>query len=510
MISADSEPGLGPEADGGWTLVLTHTGRTRFTAPGDPGPADGHLIGTLRWTDEPADLVERRKRITTETVGRWQELHDGLTAEPAERIHARLEHIATVAAHMAPILIYVGERVYRNLGRSSNLPGKSLSFGQPGCVLTELAATAVDRWQPEDACFVACLGALLASGPPVRVEEFNGVQLDPVELEQFLRERLAAYGAPAPERGDAPLGTWLERLAAACAAARDRSLAAGAVAYRVINGINLHKREHLFTVPLAVTDVPAGVLAFLTERTGWRPTPDSALADHVPSAVRLADDLVTGVAPAGFSSGFEEFLHAFLTVTAEAFDADVSMSRGPRSFASLRAEPADDADPLALRTRDFYCCVTPRAAFAARFDGHRAALVRCLSAYSTRMRYNTWHYLPHTLGVESSGQSKRSDWFFAPTMPDVTDWSDQHHAGHVEFGVRYAIRVPFGVDFDGRRLPGLYDLRLLRVAEPPFTVAELRSAAASALLLQQVYQAMTRYEPTVADFHNGWFGSHYG
>jgi hypothetical protein len=130
--------------------------------------------------------------------------------------------------------------------------------------------------------------------------------------------------------------------------------------------------------------------------------------------------------------------------------------------------------------------------------------VRTLAAYSARMRFNTWHYLPHTLGIADRAAS-RPDWFFAPTMPDLTDWSDQHHTGHVAFGVRYAIRVPIGIEYDGRPLPGLYDLRVMRTGAPPFTFGDLRRAVAAGLLLRQLYQAMSGYRPLVTDFGKSWY-----
>lgn len=512
LLGSDSE--IDPKARSGTILELTGTGQVRFTrrATDDGGtPSDAHAIGALTWRNgEPPTLADRRRTAIAEANADWARLRDALAGEPADRITARLAAIAAATVHMAPVLLYVGDRVYSNLGKLSNLPGKSFNLGQTGCVLTDLANTPVAQWSPEDACLIACLGSLLASGPPVRVEEFNGTQLVPDRLEGFLRERLTAYGAPVPERSGLSLGPWLDRLAAACAEGRSRTLAAGTVAYRVILGLNLHKRERLFRDPLTLSDAPDDVRAFMEARAGAA-LPESGPITGGPAIARLAGRIATAPAPAGFSSALEEFLHAYLTTAAESFAADVAMSRGPRSFASLLAEPGEDApDPLTLRTNDFYCCVTPRRAFAEQFDT-RADLVKCLSAYSARMRYNTWHYLPHMLGVQTSDlTSKRSDWFFAPTMPDLTDWSDQHHTGHVDFGVRYAIRVPFGVLVDGRELPGIYDLRLMRTAEPAFSIADLRSAIATGLLLRQVYQAMVESSPVVADFTNGWYRSHHG
>jgi hypothetical protein len=408
---------------------------------------------------------------------------------------------------MAPVLIYVGERVYHNLGKLSTLPGKSMPVGSERSVLTRLRQHPVRDWAAEDACFVACLSVLLDSGPPVRAEEFNGAQLRPETVSRFLLERIAGYGGE-PARAPAPTGLReLTAAAAECRRLRARTLSAGMVAYREISGLTLHKREHLMTAP-TLDDLPRPLADHVARLFGADAGSGPRIDDLAPAAAALAGRLVAGPAPAGFGTGFEAVLHGILAAAAEAFEADVAMSRGPKTFDPLQAEPTVAGGPLALGTGDFYCCVAPRRAFVERF-ADRAELVRALSAYSARMRFNTWHYLPHTLGIVER-EPGRDDWFFAPTMPDVTTWSDQHHTGHVTFGVRYAIRVPFGIDVDGRPLPGLYDLRLMRVGSPPFTVADLRRAIAAARVLQQLYQAMAAYGPVVTDFGKTWYGRFHG
>jgi len=192
---------------------------------------------------------------------------------------------------------------------------------------------------------------------------------------------------------------------------------------------------------------------------------------------------------------------------AEASNADVAMSRGPRDLDQLRGRGS--GNPSSLSTRAFFCCVTASSSFAARFAGDGAGVATVLSAYSSRMRFNTWHYLPDSLDI-TTVSPERDDWFFAPGMPDIAEWSDQHHTGHVAFGVRYAIRVPFGIDFAGAYRPGLYDLRLMRAGEPRFTTADLRAAIATGYLLSAIYQAMSVHGVTVVDFTNEWFRRFHG
>jgi|SRR5450755_68507 hypothetical protein len=491
-------------------LFLIRTGRLAVRLDGDPAPADAYLLAGLSWADEnSAEIKSRSRSQRQETEKEIKALHDELAGEPAGDVDGRLTRIEYAVAHMAPVLIYVNDHVYSNLGKFSNLPGKSLSIGHQRSVLTQLRGKPVVEWAPEDACFVACLDVLLSSGPPVRAEEFNGTQLTPVVLASFLAERITEYGTPAALDPVAPSLRNLTALAATCSQLRKKAIASGRQPYRVINGLTLHKREHLMTAPTALGDVPGLVMTHLSETLGADLAADTRIDDLAPLWVEMAGRLPDTPAPAGFSTAFEAVLHAFLTTVAEAFAADVSMSRGPQKFDSLRVEPDAQSDPFSLGTGHFYCCVTPRQAFVQRFGGDRQGLVRTLAAYSARMRFNTWHYLPHTLGI-AEREPGREDWFFAPTMPDIAEWSDQHHTGHVAFGVRYAIRVPLGIEYDGRQLPGLYDLRLMRTDPPPFTGDDLRGAIAAGRLLRQLYQAMSEHEPPVTDFAKNWYESFHG
>lgn len=495
-----------PAGDSQDRLFLTRTGRLAVCPQGTPGPQDAHLIGALTWSGAD-DVRSRAARLREASRREITAVRGELAAETAAETAARLDRIEFAVAHMAPVLLYVGDRVYSNLGKFSNLPGKSLSAGHERSVLTKLRGIPVTGWAPEDACFVGCLDVLMSSGPPVRAEEFNGMQLTPVPLAAFLAERIAGYGGTA-ETGHPPASLRsLTELAIACRQYREKAIAGGQLPYRVINGLTLHKREGLLTAPQTLGEVPGALTAHLSGLLGTELTAATPIGELAPRWTALAARLAAAPAPAGFSTAFEATLHQFLTVTAEAFDADVSMSRGPQRFGPLRAEPG--TDPLSLNTGDFYCCVTPRRAFADRFGDARQGLVRTLSAYSARMRFNTWHYLPHTLAIVER-EPGREDWFFAPTMPDVAEWSDQHHTGHVAFGVRYAIRIPLGIEYDGRPLPGLYDLRLMRTGLPPFTDTDLRQAIAAGMLLQQLYQAMSAHEPEVTDFAKSWYEKFHG
>ncbi|MEV6578238.1 hypothetical protein AB0M92_08730 [Streptomyces sp. NPDC051582] len=503
-------PGTAPDDGAGDLLVLTGTGRLRVVPAGTrpAGPEEAEPLGTLKWQNRPASLgrlwalAQDVQRIQFEEVHRW------LAQQDADSVRRRIDAVGHALVHMAPVLLYVGDRCYSNLGKFSNLPGRSLAAGAGASVLTPLRETQAARWAPEDATFVVCLNALIGSGSPVRAEEFNGVQLTPDLLAGFLRERIETYGAPVPDLAGRPTGAALDALAAACAAARTERLRGGAVFYREINGASLHKRERIMAEPLGWDELPAPVAGLLSGAAG-RPFPVAA----PPATVRAyADEVVERVVrlapPEGFTSAYEGFLHRFFETLAGALGCDVVMGRGPKSVAVLHSgHPAEDR--IALATRDFYCCVAPGAAFVRRFAEDRAALARTLSAYSARMRYNTWHYLPHSMSwtEESPG---REDWFFAPMTADITNWSDQHHTGHVTFGVRHALRIPLGIELEGAYRPGLYDLRLLRTCGAEFERADLRAAMVAGRIQALLHQAAADRGLEVRDFDNGWYRDFHG
>jgi hypothetical protein len=497
---------------GGWSLWLTGTGRLTVTH-GRPGPdGTGHFLGSVRWPESLPDAPpEAEKRWLEARAGEragYRQLAEELAREPEEAVRDRLDVIGYSLMHMAPVRLYVGDRTYSNLGSGSNLPGKSVALDAPESLLTGLHKLPVAEWAVEDAVFVACAAALIRSGAPVRLEEFNGIQLTPAALERWLRDRIRFYGATDDEPAGHGVLSRLDLLARRCAALRTGLVADGVQFYRSIVGVNLHKEEQRLASRIGPTDLPPRVIAVLHDTIGYEPGGDLSVVAEAWEV--LAPKLTGPSGVGGFSTAFEELLHRLLEAVAEDTDSDVAMARGPRNLAILAAEAASPAAQAKLNTSENYCCVVPRQAFRTRFADDRPSLVKALSAYSARMRYNTWHYLPHSMNLVDR-EPGRDDWFFAPTMPDITTWSDQHHTGHVMFGVRYAIRVPIGVHFDGAYRPGLYDLRLMRVAEPAFTLDHLRTGIAVGQVLGALHQAMSTIgHHRVTDFDNPWFRTFHG
>lgn len=436
--------------------------------------------------------VERRTAETERL-----RMRDWLAAQPGEAVDECLDRLGHLLRHMAPVQLHVGDACFSNLGRG-NLPGRLVSTGAPADTLARLRSQPVGAWSGEEAAFVTACWVLITSGPPSRLEEANGCHLDLRWLSELLRGHAERYGVRgvAPESLTEPEALMV--LAARLAERRAELLGQGTVFYREIHGVSLNKRER--SLP-AVPD--ARSLARPQYRWSRWSAQASTLADMGREAAHQVQDAAVGKRPAVRA----EILRDLLQDLAAATDSDVTMARGPRELFFV-----DDSEPerhaLALSTTDFYCCVVPSGSFADQHRGAEPSLDKILAAYSARMRFNSWHYLPHVLG--QTDDPRRDDWFFAPTMPDLTHHSEWHHTGHVRFGVRHAMRVPLQVALDGRTFPGLYDLRLMRAGGVPFTAADLATAVAFGQVLRVFHEEMYRVcRDKVTEFDNAWFRSTY-
>ncbi len=480
----------------GVPVGVTPSGRTFLVLL----PDSAEPVARIRATTEAAT------RTLVSALGRWkaerkaaetdrERQRDWLAACGRDVVEQRIDAIEQVLLHMAPVQVYVGDSCFTNLGRG-NLPGRSVDVGDEANILRRLRSEPIESWTADEAGFVLICWVLMASGPQSRLEEINGICLDLRCLRAFLAERAARYGlAVQPPRDFRDIDGLID-FGARIAECRRRLLLEGRIFYREIHGVNLNKEEKLLP-GIPGRDLLAGLGHSWTQWPGLPPTTES-MGQQAAERVREAP-------PDKRAAVRAETLRGMLLDVVEAMSSDVAMARGPRDL--FFAEGPEELDPLALGTGDFYCCVVPSAGFASRHFGQQPSLGTILGAYGARMRFNSWHYLPHILDLTHGG---REDWFFAPTMPDLTHNSEWHHTGHVKFGVRYAIRVPLRVTLAGREFPGLYDLRLMRAAGDPFTAADLEAAVAFGQVLRAFHEATYALcRDRVTEFGNTWFRSMY-
>ena len=504
------------QSGAGDRLLITSAGRLRILIGGEIAPEGASLVGELDWQGRrPDDLDERFTDLRSVDRQNRAEVKKWLVAEGSERAVALVRNLRSTLQHVGPMLVHVGEHPYTNLGKSGNLVGKSIAADSPRCLLNVLEQTPVWEWSDEDSAFLTLMNILIASGTPSRTEEFSGTQLSPQRLESFVRGRIAAYGVEVPSEVEilAPVDR-LWALAGLSSRGRVQALAGGAGVYRVVQGMTINKEERVLGEAVGPADLPASLTRILLRYL----TADQVaeLADPVAFAAAWAPHLAGLHQPAdgAFSTRYEELLHELVEVATAATHSHVGMSRGPKDVGLLsRMLAQGDPTPGDWKTSDYYCCVVPSADFVDRFRSAPEELVQVVRAIAARMRWNGWHFMPPVAGPRELFQDR--DWFFPPSMPDITEWTSHHHQGHVANSVRHAIRVPMPLVLAGATRPGIHDFRLMRSDGDPFGITELRAAIAVGMVLQGLYQAhATALEESSAslitsDFNNRWYQARY-
>jgi hypothetical protein len=335
---------------------------------------------------------------------------------------------------------------------------------------------------------VLCLLVLLRSGANYRAEELNSCQLSLAALDRFLDEKREYYAQfDDSDTCAAPWDGTTSLLAKAATLAAMRTRIGQAYRFiRTINGLNLRKKEVVFTGP-AVDDIgaaPYHKLAAIQRRLSrWSPPPPR---DEVGRWL-TGGDLPEEASPR-FASYLEYLIDKVVAQAVVETRSDLGMTRGVRDFgrfAALRSAHATKA-VSEWGSSAYFCHVVPAAALAQRCSSK--VLCNILNAVSARMRYNSWHYAPSYFPADQVAPER--GWFSAPRMADLTVYSDYHHAGHVHARVRYCIRSPLSVRAGRDVLAGFADLRLMRQTGAPYDLHEFATALAYTEVLQFLYQKL--------------------
>ncbi len=457
-------------------IGLSASGRIVLRVPSQGPLRKDDLVGGVRrvpWTKRALRAYGERMRAaaarlaeSTADCRRW------LDEQGPEGRDELLAQVSEAALRNAPFVLYQQERQYTNFREANNLTGKTLWPGHPDCVLSSLRGLPLELWSDHDVQLIVCLTLLIRSAGFGRVEEANNTQLTVDHVAHMLERIRRGYnGVP----GGTPVAPAAARTVAAlndlAVALRTRRAEAGrgAQLYREIHGALMHKIERVAQAPgeraRAREDA---MVARLTERL-----PLSGATLH-----ELGEDLAAApgwlAGPAGgFGTGLEHLVHETVAAVTEVFEADFTMSRGMRSLPALIEALREERWPEICDwdiTR-FFCCVVPDPSAARHYGGSAAALADAAWAMSSRMQYNSWHFIAGNL--PRTDEVAARDHFVPPTIPDVAFYSDQHHHGHVNNKVRFSIRSPQAVEVAGRVFDGFIDLRLLRCAGTPFDEQDL-------------------------------------
>lgn len=421
-----------------------------------------------RYRVEAAEASDRRAAAIAD-CRRW------LEARGDQGRDQLLEVVMEAALRTAPFVLYQEDKRYTNFRGRNTLTGKTLWPGHPDCAPSGLRRVPLELWSDHDVLMVVCLTVLIRSAGFGRIEEANSTQLTLCHvgdlLERARRNYNSAGGAVRVPR--APTNEVVDLISLADALRARRGTITGEVQlYREIQGALLHKIERVASPPgPGARRREAVMCSRLRERLELRGETLAELGDA------LAADPRRLVRPHGeFGTGLEAVVYEAVAAATDAFDADFAMSRGirslPRLVAAMREQ--DWAEITRWEIAEFFCCVVPSPKAVRYFDDSIAHLADKAWAMSSRMQYNSWHFIAGNLPKVSEVVDR--DHFVPPSIPDVAFFSDQHHHGHVAAKVRFSIRSPQAVRVLDRTFNGFIDLRLLRCAGTPFGEQDLLAA----------------------------------
>lgn len=467
------------------TLGLTTTGKPFLGVPTRRHPRHrGELAGvawTAPWSAEDLTAFEQalgdfhhREIRTVQLCREW------LRSLRRDDLAATIVELRDAASRTAPFILYRGDTVYSNFREPNNLTGKTLQPCHPDCLLHGLETLPQSLWTDDDAVIVVCLTLLVRSGGYARIEEFNGTQLALDDVAEFLDAKGSMYGmerqvgaTAGPERAVGQLSRLSEQLQQ-----RRADLRGERMFYREIYGPVLHKIERFAQRTAHVSSTETELCQGLSQSL---PLTGASLTDNI---AQLREEGMWLTRPHGnFSLGLESLVFHVVRSCLDAFEVDFAMSRGMRSLPALinalRAE--DWGEIVSWELPDYFCCVLPSVRALPSFGESWETVADAAWAMSSRMQYNSWHFLPGNLPKTPVVVNR--DYFVPPTMPDVAYFSDQHHRGHVTNHVRFSIRSPQGIAVEASRLEGFVDLRLLRCTGEALTEHDVAIADRTSKLI---------------------------
>ncbi|MFE7872102.1 hypothetical protein ACFUYE_17325 [Micromonospora humida] len=435
----------------------------------------------------PAQVEEEhQRRELDQMLHTWHA--DGSLPERLEEVIDWVERVETV-------LIFVERRVF---SRSDSGSSTLIRDG----VLPALRGRPPADWSPEERLFVASIQLLFRTGRAVRFEEFNGRQLNAVSLRKVLTTRCATYLRALDGQATRELSTaTLAELATLAGELVELVDGSGHIRYRRINGLTYAKDEYLLPwegEQRSQVELPP------TLRTSAGVRPEPVDGEDAASWVRHATTAaLRNVHAGGDERELTGILEGIVLGAVVDSHADYGMSSGIRDLSRLDG-PAGryDEEVAGLKKPDFFCCVLPSPQMAA--DLPAPAVTDILWQVAQRMMYNRWHFVPGNF--DRVEVPRQRHYFFPPLVPDIAEWGDLRHGGHSTSRVRYTLRAPGAAMWKqpftvgGRQYRGAFDIRLVRMDGPPFTLTDLRTACRYSALVDVFWREIAGY----ADAHDGW------
>jgi hypothetical protein len=439
-------------------------------------------------------------------------------AENEGALAALLDDIDDVVRHVEAVCFYADDRLYAVMERVTNLVATRKGLG----LIDHLRRMPVAQWRSSDRLAVVALRSLFLSGASVRFEEFNSIELTAKRLLECLHRLGSSYSTALQVPFESARHPF--ELGRAVGALAKSVKAKPWLRYRQVSGITFQKREHC--IQLAADPASERILETSLDalRSKWPcKAPDSARAfftkaaqDAIEAACLDTERKPAGPAPyAGAMSTLERLIEDIVSSAVRATSADYGMSSSLRQPGALFVDRAEELGAVvgALTPKDFYCCIVGtgelRRRFGARLNGD------VFRAVQARMQFNRWHFIVGNLPRRLVAEDRH--YFYPPVMPDLAEWVDQFHAGHIRAAVRYSIRSPgpeiidAPLEISGHEFRGFYDVRVVRVDERPFDLQDLAIVRTHSLWMGYVWRTIlancadpvVRRQLHVAGFANG-------
>lgn len=461
-------------------IGLNASGRVMVRVPSQgPLSAEHDLVGGVLRVPWPAqalaDYYAELDHATARLRDSVADCREWLDAARRDGQQEILENLKEAAHRTAPFVLYHQDKQYTNFRARNTLTGKTLWPGHPDCALSSLQAVPLKLWSDNDIVMVVVLTLLVRSAGFGRIEEANGTQLTIDHVAHLLeRTRLAYNGVPggakvppAASNRVAVLNDLAEALGR-----RRREVVKTVQLYREIHGPLMHKIERVAGPP---ADSARRLEGKLCERLSDRLPFSGVTCGELGASIEESPEWLAK--PHGeFETGLEAVIYETVSAATSTFESDFAMSRGIRSLTALiRGLRAQEwAQLTEWDIPHYFCCVVPAPAARRHFGDSFSKLADMAWAMSSRMQYNSWHFLAGNLPKVPEVADR--DYFVPPTIPDIAYYSDQHHHGHVTAKVRFSIRSPQAVEVLGRPFHGFVDLRLLRCEGPSFGEQDLLAA----------------------------------
>ncbi len=401
--------------------------------------------------------------------------------------------LSTLFKHMAPLIYYIGELCisnFYNIGKSSFELEHTLEH------VLQKVIQEHENSPIEFITAIYCLHLLSRSGSYTRLEELNSTHISYCSLDKYFNEKYALYRSIEKNTSEAIIyfdSLYIEDKALLLSCMRS-SINTTFIFVRHINGLNLCKKENI--LPHQYTNALLDQIKIsANELENLQRCMDSTVSAQELFSHEYFDNFLNKVPPlcegVYFASYIEYLIDCVITEAVRSTRSDFGMTRSARDFRLFATTIIESNVETAcgLGQADYFCHVVPSDKM--RIEHPLKTLIMILNAISGRMRYNSWHYAPSYF--KDSDIPAGRDWFYAPRMADIADYSDQHHAGHIHATVRYSIRSPLPLRIGETILPGFVDLRLMRQSGDKYSRDELVTAIAYTEVLQFIYQNIMNY-----------------